>query len=690
MGESTYTPLNFDELRVVLCVPDSDVDKLRKLLDDLTLRGEIIQTKRNRFALPGRLGFIKGIFRANERGYGFVCIESQEDIFIPASLVNGAMHRDTVLVRVQSKSGADGKKQEGEIVRIIERGNVTVIGRFEQGRGCGYVVPEDKHLAEDIYIPASGIGNAKNGQMVEVRITHYPKGRRGPAGEVTEILGYEDEPGMDVLCILRQYGLSEEFPKKVISSLSAIPDYLTEADWAGRDDFRNETIITIDGADAKDLDDAIHIRKNGDTFTLGVHIADVSHYVTENSPLDQEAFRRGTSVYPVDRVVPMLPKKLSNGICSLNPSVERLTLSVIMDVDQSGIVLSHRICEGVIKTVERMTYEDVTKILEGDISLKKQYKHILPQLRDMAALAKILRKKRMAEGSIDFDFPEAKIVLDQNGDPAEIIKYRPGLANHIIEEFMLLCNQTVAAQFSSMHTPFVYRVHEKPSTDKLNTFNEFLKTVGLRTKSLINPTPKDFARLLEKVKGTAQETLVSQVMLRSLMKARYSPDNLGHFGLAFSDYCHFTSPIRRYPDLLIHRIIKECLVAPLSSKRERYLTNFVNKAAIASSDAEINAQEAEREAEDMKKAAYMYAKIGCDYTGTITSITSFGFFVELENTVEGLVRLSDLDDYYTFAERDMSLIGEHSGKRYQIGDKVNITVARVSVPERQIDFVLND
>lgn len=694
-GDAATPLLTFDELSTALAVPAEDREQLSAILDKLEAEGRIIKTKKGRYGSAGRLGFVRGIFRGHERGFGFLLPLSDQDgddIFIPADAAGGAMDGDTVLAHVSGKKGGGrhgNKKREGEITRILIHAHDTVVGQFETGKKFGFVLPDDKRLTSDIFISKSDFHGAKDGQKVVVKLTKFPQGRRNAEGKIIEILGNPGDPGVDILCVMKQHGLSAHFPARVKKALDSIPDQVTDDALYGREDFRSKTIITIDGADAKDLDDAIHIEKREDGWTLGVHIADVSHYVKEGSALDREAFKRGTSVYLVDRVVPMLPPKLSNGICSLNPHVNRLTLSCIMDIDAKGNVFAHRITPGVICTAERMTYDDVSAILNGDEALKKRYKHITKDLRTMASLAKVLKTKRMKAGSIDFDFPEAKITLDETGHPTNIQKYRVTAANGIIEECMLLANQTVAAHFTALHAPFVYRVHEPPTSDKITAFNEYVRNLGYHIKNETNPQPKDFSRLLEKIKGTREEVLIGRVMLRSLMKARYFEEDLGHFGLAFSNYCHFTSPIRRYPDLCIHRIIKEMLVSPLPAKRDAKLRAFVKKAAVQSSETELTAQEAEREVDDLKKAEYMESHVGEDFDGVISSVTSFGFFVELENTCEGLVRLADLDDdYYIYDEKNLLLIGERTKRQFRIGDPVRVTVARASAAQRQVDFVL--
>lgn len=690
INDDSYVPCTFAEIAMLLAVPDTDFDMLADILSELENAGEIVRTKKKRYISAGTAGFVKGKYKGNQRGFGFVVPDDGEDVFIPAAATHGALNGDTVLVSVTTRSKGD-KKREGEIVRIIEHGNETIVGKFERERNFSFVVADNPKITSDVFIPKSKTMNAKNGHKVVARITKWGDGTRNPEGEVVEILGFPSQAGVDVLSVMKQYDLNEEFHKAVRAEAKSISSEIPAEEMAGRTDFRDKKVFTIDGADAKDLDDAVCVEKHGEGYTLSVHIADVSHYVQEGTPLDKEAFKRGTSVYLADRVVPMLPKELSNGICSLNPREDRLTLSVVMDIDLRGNVKSHSVERGVIRTVERMTYDDVTAILDGDEELADKYAYIKEEIFLMAELSAILKEKRMNRGSINFDFPEAKIVLDDNGKPIDIYKYRPTAAHGIIEEFMLICNETIAQQFYWMEAPFVYRVHEKPSMDKLTAFNDFLRNMSFKIKGGEDVQPREFANLLKKIDGTPMENIISRVMLRSLMKAKYSPENMGHFGLAFNYYCHFTSPIRRYPDLAIHRIIKEYLISPPDGKRLDKLKSFAYEASVHSSEMEINAQDAEREVEDLKKAQYMLGKIGELYDGVISSVMSFGFFVELDNTVEGFVRAADLkDDYYIYNEKDLTLTGERNKKVYKIGDSVRVEVAAVNTALHEIDFILAD
>ena len=694
MTEEAYKPLLLEELISVLDVPKQKIGTFQNVIDELVEEGQIIQTRKNRYGVPEKMGLIVGRFQGNERGFGFVIPDSDTlaDVFVPLEHAGGAMHNDRVIARY-SRAIVEGRRAEGEIIRILKRANATMVGTFEESRHFGFVIPDDKKIYHDIFIPKDEISGAKNGDKVVVYITRWPEARRNPQAKVIEVLGHKDDPGTDIASIIKQFHLEETFPEDVIAQAENITDTVDEDEIKNRRDLRHLNIVTIDGEDAKDLDDAISIEKleNGH-YKLGVHIADVSHYVTDNSPLDKEAFKRATSVYLVDRVIPMLPKKLSNGICSLNPQIERLTLSVFMEIDKSGQVVDHEIFNSVIKTKERMTYTDVTRILkEKDAALLERYEALVPDFEYMRELSLILREKRRERGSIDFDFPEPKIILDEKGKPIDIKKYQVTISNKIIEEFMLVCNETVAEHMFWMNIPFVYRIHEEPDAEKIENFNSLLYNMGYHLKGIAKIHPKTLQQLLDKIKGTKEERIISTVMLRSLMKAKYSHQNLGHFGLAAKYYCHFTSPIRRYPDLVIHRIIKESIKKGITANREAVLKKFVQEAAKQSSEREIAAVEAERETLDLKKAEYMQSHVGECFDGVISGVTSFGMFVELENTVEGLVRMNALeDDYYIYDDKHYRLIGDNTKKVYKIGDEVRVRLVRADIATRQIDFVLLD
>lgn len=691
MNEQAYKPMNIKELRKIFGIRKCDQKDFSKILDSMEKEGQIVKTRTDHYGIPSRMGLIVGKLQGHQKGFGFVIRDDEkEDIFVPSSNMNGAMNNDEVVVKIV-KEQAGGKRCEGEIIRILVRGNKTVIGTYEDSKNFGFVVSEDKKVYQDIFIPKSQRNGAKTGQIVVAEIMTYPEKRRSPEGKIIEILGYKEEKGIDILTIIRKHRLAEEFPKKVKSFAEGIPENIPEEEYERREDLRDLKIITIDGADAKDLDDGVSLEKlpNGNYY-LGVHIADVSNYVKENNPLDKEAFKRGTSVYLIDRVIPMLPRKLSNGICSLNPNVDRLALSCFMEINSKGKVVDHRIVESVIKSKERMTYEAVTKILrDKDEELIKKYNHLIDEFKLMEELCGVLYNKRMNRGAIDFDFEECKIILDQNGKPEEIKPYERAIANRIIEEFMLVCNETIAEHMHWANLPFVFRVHEEPDEEKLMHFNEFVHNIGYVVRWNNEVHPKALQNIVEKVKGEKEETVVSTLLLRSLKQARYSPECIGHFGLAARYYCHFTSPIRRYPDLIIHRIIKEYINGKINDKRSNRLSSEVERASKQSSEMERVAQEAEREVDDLKKAEYMSEKIGEEYKGIVSSVTNFGMFVELPNTIEGLVHISTLaDDYYIYDENHLTLIGERTKNIYRLGDEVKIKVSKVDLDSHEVYFDL--
>ncbi|WP_163192100.1 ribonuclease R [Clostridium thermarum] len=693
LREPAYKPMDLYQLVNIFGLSRDDAEALKKILKNMEKEGIIIKNRAGKYGLIDRMGLIKGKFQGHQRGYGFVIpYEDVPDVFIPASNVNGAMNGDIVIAKVL-KENVERKKAEGEIVRILERANKTIVGVYEDSRNFGFVVADDKRITDDIFIPKAEKNGAKTGDVVIVEITMWPEPRRSPEGRIIEVLGKKGERGIDILSIIKKYRLPEEFPEKVESFAERIPEEIPASEYSRRRDLTKLKMVTIDGEDAKDLDDAVSIEKlsNGN-FRLGVHIADVSHYVRENNPLDKEALKRGTSVYLIDRVIPMLPKKLSNGICSLNPRVDRLALSCFMEIDRNGKVLSHEIVESVIRTSERMTYTDVTKILrDDDEKLKNRYDYLLEDFKNMEELCEILNRKRMNRGAIDFEFEESKIILNEFGKPIDIRPYERAIANRIIEEFMLICNETVAEHMFWANIPFVYRVHEEPNEEKLAHFYEFIHNLGYTVKHTKEVHPRNLQEILEKVKGKKEETVVSTLLLRSMMQARYSPESLGHFGLAARYYCHFTSPIRRYPDLIIHRIIKEYINGTMTEERMKKLSAIVEYASIQSSETERIAQEAEREVDDLKKAEYMSERIGEVFEGMISSVTSFGFFVELPNTIEGLVHISNLgDDYYFYDERHLYIIGERTKKIYRLGDAVKVRVAKVDIDNREIHFELAD
>ncbi|MCM0648405.1 ribonuclease R [Clostridium swellfunianum] len=691
MREKSYKPISIYELAYAMNIEKSDFKMFQDVIYDMEKDGEIIKTRTEHYGVPEKMGLVVGKLQGHQKGYGFVIPEiSEPDVFIPISAMGGAMHGDKVIAKITREEN-EGKRREGEIIRIIKRGNKTIIGTYEDSKNFGFVVADDRRIYQDIFIPKAERNGAKTGQVVIVEITEWPDKRRNPEGRVVEILGSKGDRGIDILTIIKKHGLPEEFPQKVEAFAENIPNEIPEEEYSRREVLRDLRMVTIDGEDAKDLDDAVSIEKlPNNNYRLGVHIADVSHYVKEKNPLDREALKRGTSVYLIDRVIPMLPKKLSNGICSLNPKVDRLALSCFMEIDRSGKVLDHKIVESVIKTSERMTYTDVTKILKDrDEELIRKYEYLHEDFKAMEDLCNILHKKRMGRGAIDFEFEESKIVLNDKGKPIDVKPYEREIANRMIEEFMLVCNETIAEHMFWANMPFVYRIHEDPDLEKLNIFNEFVHNLGYAVKWTKEVHPKALQEIIEKIKGQKEETVVSTLLLRSLKQARYAPQCEGHFGLAAKYYCHFTSPIRRYPDLIIHRIIKEYINGQIDENRTVRLNKEVEYASKQSSEMERVAQDAEREVDDLKKAEYMSDRIGQEFDGIISSVTNFGFFVELPNTIEGLVHISDLDDdYYVYDEKRLSLIGERTKKIYRLGDEVKIKVTKVDIEFREIYFKL--
>jgi ribonuclease R len=698
MQEAFYKPMTYQELEQHFGGGDADRFKqLLKLLNKLEQEGKIIRTRSNRYGIPERMNLVRGKLQVHPKGFGFLIPDDRDhpDVYIHANDMKGAMNDDLVLVRITYRSEIGGKL-EGEVARIVARAHTEIVGTFQSYESYALVYPDDKRILKEVLIPKEKFQGAVNGQKVVVKIVKYPDSRSAALeGEVREILGHKDDPGVDILSIIRKHRLPEAFPPEVMAEAESVPDTISEAELAGRRDLRGYNIVTIDGEDAKDLDDAVHVMRlpNGN-IQLGVHIADVGYYVKENSALDREAYQRGCSVYLVDRVIPMLPHRLSNGICSLNPQADRLTLSCVMEINAAGKVVSHEIFPSVIKTKERMTYTNVRKILvDKDPELIERYKDLVEDFSLMEELAMRLRSKRMQRGAMDFDFQEAKVLVDENGKPIDIVKQERSIAERIIEEFMLAANETVAEHFHWLKVPFLYRVHEDPDQEKLFRFIEFVANFGYVVKGRGNRVhPRALQSLLEEVEGTKEETVISTMMLRSMKQARYDAESLGHFGLAAEFYTHFTSPIRRYPDLVIHRIIREVLAnGGLSDQRHEYLSSRMPDIAQQSSERERVAVDAERETDALKKAEFMVDKIGEEFEGIISSVTSFGMFVELDNTVEGLIRLSDIsDDYYHYHERHMALIGERTSNVYRIGDEVRVRVARVNVDEHTIDFELVD
>lgn len=685
-----YIPMKRKEICGMLGVPTEDRDSFDVIIDDLIREGKALQTKKGKVMVPKALNMMNGNFISHSKGFGFVSVEEGNDIFIPASEVNGAMHRDKVLFQIV-RPASNGKRAEGSIVSILERGIHEIVGTFEKGKGFGFVLPDDKKLAQDIFISKDNTMGAVSGHKVVVKIVKYGEERRNPEGKVVEILGHINDPGVDILSIIRQYDLPVDFPKEVYEQIEDLETELSEEDKQGRTDLRELKMVTIDGEDAKDLDDAVSLEMlpNGN-YELGVHIADVSQYVKENSPMDKDALARGTSVYLVDRVIPMLPHKLSNGICSLNPHEDRLALSCMMEIDTKGNVLAHKVMKSVIHSDGRMTYSEVREILEDKTpELLEEYKEFVEMLEHMNALRVSLGKKRKKRGSVNFDLPESKIILDENGKPLEIKPYERSIATNLIEEFMLVCNETIAEDFFWQEVPFLFRNHEVPDDEKIQKLEEFIRNFGYRLKSgNAELHPKAVQQVLSQVEGKDEERIITRVVLRSMKQARYMAENGGHFGLAAQYYCHFTSPIRRYPDLEIHRIIKMIIDGGLTEKKGKMLSRKMPDIAKQCSLRERVAEEAERDTDNLKKVEFMMDKIGNIYNGLISGVTNWGIYVELPNTVEGMVAFNNLDDdYYVFDQEHMLVYGEHTGKKYKLGDRVTVQVVKADLEMKKIDFL---
>lgn len=694
-----YVPLTFEELCAVLDVPAEDRGELESILASLIDEMQIIKTKKGRFApSPDASKTACGVLRCNGRGFfGFVQPETDEyggDIFIHGKNLGLAYDGDTVLVRIDDYSD-EGRRAEGSVIKVLKRGNDTLTGVVTKKKNGVYRVKCDSEkIFTNIHVNEEDLCGAQLDERVVVSITGYDADN-SMLGKVIKVLGDSNSIKGNIEAIIYENGIKQEFDEETLKNAESIPAEVSEKDIKGRVDLRGETIFTIDGDDARDFDDAVSIEKldNGN-YRLGVHIADVTNYVTEGSPLDREAFERATSVYLADRVIPMLPLSLSNGICSLNPHVDRLTLTVFMEINDSGNVVSHELCKSVIRSVERMTYNNVTKLLDGDKGeVYTNFGYLLPTLEMMRTLAEILHTKRERRGSINFDFPESAVAVNDMGEPIAISKIERQVSHKIIEEFMLAANETVAEYAYWSEIPFVYRIHEPPGMDKLEEFNKFIYNFGLRIKGTFSDDepihPMEFNRIMEQIKGRPEERIISTYMLRSLMKARYSPQNAGHFGLAAKYYTHFTSPIRRYPDLAIHRILKEFIDGRLDSERANHFRGFAAHASEVSSDKEIGAENAERDVDDLMKAVYMSQFIGEAFDATVSSITNFGVFAELDNSVEGLIRLENMkDDYYLYDDKLRRLMGEKTGQVYKIGDRINVTLVRTDILSRQIDFVL--
>ena len=720
MKDPTYVPMKLKELAMLLGVPKEQRKDLEEVLNELVASGKVGISKKGKYA-RSEVFAQTGIFSAHHRGFGFVTIEGRDgDLFVPPDDTGDAMDGDTVQV-VINENGRGGRT-EARVLKVLKHANETLIGTFEKNKNFGFVIPDNPRITMDIFIPQGKENGAVSGHKVVVKLDTYAAKNKNPEGHVKEILGHINDPGVDILSIVRAYGLPEEFPEEVMEEVSHVPEALSpeyveeEIEKNGRVDLRNVPMVTIDGEDAKDLDDAVSVSKetiNGETiYHLGVHIADVSHYVKEKSPLDEEAYKRGTSVYLVDRVIPMLPHRLSNGICSLNAGCDRLAMSCLMDIDEKGIIVGHKICESVVNIDRRMTYTAVNAILEAKNGTEEpqtdapekekskekaefakkcleEYADFVPMFLLLDETARVLRKKRMARGAVDFDFPECKIILDAKGRPVEIRPYERNAATMLIEDCMLAANETVAEDYYWQQIPFLYRSHEKPDGEKIKRFgiliNNFGYSIRLQNGEL---HPKEMQKLLEKAAGSPEEALLARLALRSMKQAKYTTECMGHFGLAANYYTHFTSPIRRYPDLQIHRIIKENLHGGLTKKRIAHYEKILPEVAIWTSSRERLADEAERETDKAKKVQFMERHIGEEFTGVISGISNYGFYVELPNTVEGMVRLANLDgDYYVFDEEHYELVGERTRKKFKLGQTVKIQVVSVDRYLKTIDFL---
>ncbi|MBS1459213.1 MAG: ribonuclease R [Clostridium sp.] len=724
MDDKAYVPMKAKELAILLNIPKSQREDLMEVLDALVAEGRIGVSKKGKYGKAETFS-VNGIFSGHPKGFGFVTVEGMEqDVFIPEDKTGAALHGDRVQIVVEPDSrmsgsrsgmGSGGRRAEGAVIRVLEHANEEVVGYYQKNKNFGFVIPDNQKLAKDIFIPQGCDMGAVTGHKVVVKITDFGSEKHKPEGRVTEIIGHVNDPGTDILSIVRAYGLPEAFPQEVMEEIEDIPDHVTVpgqpvemgslygisdlvppdgwgGELSGRLDLRGLQTVTIDGEDAKDLDDAVTICRDGQGhYILGVHIADVSHYVKEGSPLDREARKRSTSVYLVDRVIPMLPHKLSNGICSLNAGTDRLALSCIMEVDAQGTVLDHRIAGTVIHVDRRMTYTAVNAVVtDRDEAVMAEYEEFVPMFDCMKELADILRENRRKRGAIDFDFPESKIVLNEQGKPLEIKPYERNAATRIIEDFMLLANETVAEDYYWQSIPFLFRSHDNPDPEKMKQLGTFINNFGYFIKMQHGEIhPKELQKLLDKIEGTPEEALLSRLTLRSMKQAKYTTLCSGHFGLATRYYTHFTSPIRRYPDLQIHRIIKETLKGGLSDKRAAHYEKILPEVAVQTSALERRADEAERETDKLKKCEYMSRFIGQDFDGAISGVTNWGLYVELPNTVEGLVRMSDLDDdYYIFDEQHYELIGEMTKKTYKLGQPVRVTVSSTDRLLRTVDFIL--
>ena len=683
--DDLYVPMKLKEIAMLLQIPREQRNELKEVLEALEADGKIYVSKKGKY-VKGQPQYLKGIFQANLRGFGFVLREDEEDVFIPEENINGAFQGDEVEFLITKSP--EGRRKEGKIVRVVSHGTTKVIGLYEKSKSFGFVRPDNQRFLKDIYIPAGKEKGAMTGHKVVVELASYGGENMKPEGKVVEIIGHINDPGTDIMSIVKGYDMPVEFPEKVLNQAERVGKDVSEADMAGRMDLRDWQMVTIDGEDAKDLDDAVSLTEVENGWKLGVHIADVTNYVQEKSALDREALKRGTSVYLADRVIPMLPHKLSNGICSLNAGENRLALSCIMTVDKKGEIVDHVIAETVIRVDQSMSYTSVAKILEAqDEQERKKYEKMIPMFQQMAEVSGLLRERRKKRGAIDFDFPETKMILDEQGRPVELKPYERNVATKMIEDFMLAANETVAEEYFWREIPFLYRTHEAPEEDKVKKLSTFINNFGYHIHMGNEIRPKEIQKLLEKVEGTPQEALISRLALRSMKQARYTPENAGHFGLAAQYYTHFTSPIRRYPDLQIHRIIKENLRGRLSDDRMAHYEKILPEVATQSSEMERRAEEAERETVKLKKVEYMQERIGEEFEGVISGITKWGAYVELPNTIEGLVHVVNMkDDHYEYREEQYELVGEHFRNVYKLGQRVRVRVLGADRLQRTIDF----
>lgn len=691
-----YRPMKAKEIASLLQLSKGQKKELQEVLDALIEEGKISVSKQGRYRKAKERKYQKknavvtGTFTGHPRGYGFVSVEGEEkDIFIPVESVGNAFHLDQVEVQITGEE-SEHKRKEGRILKVLSHGLTEIVGTYEKSRHYGFVVPDQSRIQQDIFIPQEKSDDARDGDKVVVKITSYGSKNKSPEGIVTEVLGQASDPGVDVMSVARDMGLPMEFPQKAAGQAARTAQRVQEQDFQGRLDLRNLPCVTIDGEEAKDLDDAITLTRTWDGYQLGVHIADVSNYVQAGSALDREAFRRGTSVYLADRVIPMLPRELSNGICSLNQGEDRLAVSCLMKINDKGKVVSHEIAETVICVDRRMTYTAVQKVLDGDEKTKEEYRDFVSMFLCMEELSGILRKRRKKRGAIDFDFPETKVILDEKGHPLEIKAYERNTATDIIEDFMLLANETVAKEYHERNLPFLYRIHGEPDEDKIENVLSLARTGQIKAeKKKQKITPGEVQSILTALEDQPLEPMISRLLLRSMQQARYSTADEGHFGLAARHYCHFTSPIRRYPDLQIHRIIKDVIRGRMNPQREAAYRESLDQVAESCSRLERRAEEAERETVKLKKAEYMKAHVGEEFDGVISGVTGWGIYVELPNTVEGLVSVNSMwDDYYIYDENAFCLTGESTGKTYRLGQKVTVVVEDADPATRTVDFRL--